>query len=453
MQLVFDRGTVLVSSLPGSLDAANLPGLTWDPRVSAHRTPARCYTDLRAELTRRGVSFSDSVRKSDETLPAAFKPIALREYQARALTAWQGAGRRGLIVLPTGSGKTRVALAAMAQTKLRTLCIVPTRALLEQWRHTLASVYLGAVGCLGDGRYELTPITIATFESAYRWMARLGNAYDLLVVDEAHHFGSGLRDEALEMCAAPARLGLTATPPQAPETRAKLEGLVGKTVFENGINDLSGTYLAEFDVMTCRLLLDAGERDAYARAFADFTHVHREFRRANPFGAWQEFVGWAVRTEAGSKGLAGWFAARRIVAYTAGKREMLRQLLARHAEARVLVFTGDNATAYRVAREELLMPITCDIGRAERAETLERFRQGELHALVSARVLNEGIDVPDADVAVIVAGTLGVREHIQRVGRLLRPVPGKRAVIYELVTAGTFEVAQAQKRSVGLAAS
>ncbi len=75
------------------------------------------------------------------------------------------------------------------------------------------------------------------------------------------------------------------------------------------------------------------------------------------------------------------------------------------------------------------MPITCDIGRAERDDALARFRRGALRALVSARVLNEGLDVPDADVAVVVGGALGEREHVQRVGRLLRPGDGKRALV------------------------
>jgi superfamily II DNA or RNA helicase len=116
----------------------------------------------------------------------------------------------------------------------------------------------------------------------------------------------------------------------------------------------------------------------------------------------------------------------------------------------VLIFTADNETAYAIAREHLVMPLTCDIGRSERDDTLERFRRGDLRTLVSARVLNEGLDVPDADVAVIVGGALGEREHMQRVGRLLRPSEGKRAVVYELVTRNTIEVGQARRRRQGL---
>src|SRR4029077_3192307 len=111
-----------------------------------------------------------------------------------------------------------------------------------------------------------------------------------------------------------------------------------------------------------------------------------------------------------------------------------------------LIFVADNQTAYAVAREHLVMPLTCDIGRGERLAALERFRAGTLRALVSAQVLNEGIDVPDAEVGIVVAGRMGEREHIQRVGRLLRPGEGKRAIVYELVVPFSSEARDAERR-------
>src|SRR5205085_1488453 len=124
---------------------------------------------------------------------------------------------------------------------------------------------------------------------------------------------------------------------------------------------------------------------------------------------------------------------RRLVAFPRAKRAALARLLGAHRDARTLVFVGDNQTAYAVAREHLLMPLTCDIDRKERERALALFREGKLRALVSSQVLNEGLDVPEADVAIIVAGTRGTREHVQRFGRVLRPREGKKAIVYELV--------------------
>ena len=91
---------------------------------------------------------------------------------------------------------------------------MPTRALLAQWLAALAAVYDGPIGRFGDGERVLAPLTVATFAGAYRHMARIGDRFGLLIVDEAHHFGHGTHDEALEMSIAPLRIGLTATPPE-----------------------------------------------------------------------------------------------------------------------------------------------------------------------------------------------------------------------------------------------
>jgi superfamily II DNA or RNA helicase len=141
-----------------------------------------------------------------------------------------------------------------------------------------------------------------------------------------------------------------------------------------------------------------------------------------------------------------------VLAYPAGKRAALRDLLARHRDDRVLVFTADNATAYAIARELLVVPITKDIRRAERAAVLERFRAGDAPVLVSSQVLDEGLDVPEAEVAIIVGGSGSERRHIQRVGRVLRPRAGKHARIYELAVDGSAEVSTVQRRRRGLSA-
>jgi superfamily II DNA or RNA helicase len=143
----------------------------------------------------------------------------------------------------------------------------------------------------------------------------------------------------------------------------------------------------------------------------------------------------------------------RRLGYTSAKAAALARLLAQHRERRVIVFTGDNETAYRVAREHLIMPITCDIGRRERAAAVAAFQAGALRALVSSQVLNEGFDLPAADVGILIASTRGSREYVQRIGRLLRPAPGKRALVVELVTVATAEARRAWQRELELDAA
>ena len=448
MRLCFDHGTLVLVEPPDT-DLGFVPGLTWDPRVALWRAPAHRYAEVLAAFEIAGIPCADSVGPRG-AIPASWRPIELRPYQEEASRAWELAGRAGIVVLPTGAGKTRVALANLARIGQRALCLVPTRALLHQWRREVGRFYTGPVGCLGDGEHQIEAVTIATFESALRHMPRLGNQFDVLVVDEVHHFGGGLKDEALEMSTAPYRLGLTATPPHE-RALNRLNPLIGPVVCQVGVGELAGKWLSDFDLVLLRLTLNPSERAEYRRDYGKFLETHRDFRKLNPGGTWQEFVAAAAATTEGRAALLAWQRARRLLGFTQAKAEAVDKLLARHRKARVLVFTANNHTAYAIARKHLIMPVTCEIKRRERIWALDAFRSGELKALVSARVLNEGIDVPDADVAIIVGGTLGEREHVQRIGRLLRPVPGKRAVVYELVTLDTAEAHHAFQRRRGLA--
>ncbi|MBC8132423.1 MAG: DEAD/DEAH box helicase [Deltaproteobacteria bacterium] len=450
MRLVFDRGTLLLHDVPGDLAVNEIPGVLWDARVDAFRAPGRLCYWLVSELRRRGVRVPDAPQPR-LVPPSGFRAVTLRPYQEAALTAWRMNGRRGLLVLPTGAGKTRVALAAMSATRAPCLCLVPTRALLDQWTTAVAEVYDGPIGRFGDDSRVLGPVTIATFASAYRNMPLLGDRFGLLIIDEAHHFGRGVTDEALEMSIAPLRLGLTATPPAPGTTAARLVSLIGPVVFELSVGDLTGNYLAPLERVTWRLRLDADERREYDALRTVYRQALRVFQGNHLGGSWQDFLRHAARTDEGRVGVAAWRRAARLLAFPRCKQEALTFLLARHRAQRTLVFVAHNETAYAVARTHLIMPLTCDIGRVERQDVLARFRSGALQALVSAQVLNEGIDVPDAEVGIVVAGRMGEREHVQRVGRLLRPGVGKRAIVHELVIQHSSEVWQAKRRSERLA--
>jgi superfamily II DNA or RNA helicase len=319
MRLKFDHGTLLLEGAPAGVDVADVPGFTWDARVGALRAPARLACALVAALRRRGVPLSDAPWPR-LVPPSGLRQVTLRPYQHAALAAWRRAGRRGVVVLPKGAGKTRVALAAIAATRTPCLVLVPTRWLLAHWQEALAEIYDGLIGCLGGG---LAPLTIATFADACRHMAVVGDRYGMLVVDEAHHFGTGAFDEALEMSIAPVRLGLTSTPPARGPAATRLAALLGPPLFELGAADLPGRHLAPLQHATWRLSLNEDERREYDALVATYREAVRLFMGSHLGASWEEFLREAARTEEGRRGIAAWRRAAQLVSSPRREREAL----------------------------------------------------------------------------------------------------------------------------------
>jgi superfamily II DNA or RNA helicase len=426
----WDRGTLLVEGDPPAD-----PERVWDERVGRWRLPAWRWRAIRERVIDQVVPVLPR--------PPSFAPGELRAYQRDAVAAWEAAGRWGTVVLPTGAGKTRTALAAIAGYRRRTLVIVPTNVLVALWCSAFEKLGVRP-GRYAEGARDEQPITVATFASARIHAETLGNRFGLLVVDEAHHFGGGPGDEVLEQCVAEARLGLTATPVEG-DRAARVAELIGPVVFAATVDALTGTWLAPLDVRRWTLELTPDERAAYDREVAVFAPVCRQFFANNRGAGWLDFSRECQRSERGRAALLAWRRSRAIVRFPEAKRAALRELLGKHADRRVLVFAADAASACDVAREHLVPLITADVGAAERTEILARFAAGDWRVLVSARVLNEGVDVPAADTAILLSGTQGPREYVQRVGRVLRPSPGKQAVVYDLVMRDTFEVPRAER--------
>jgi superfamily II DNA or RNA helicase len=445
MRIRFDRGTLVLEAELGNEDPGALAGAAWDHELRAWRIPAEQHVALTRQLAGAGVRISDEL--CSRTVSITWTLPALRWYQEEALARWQAAGARGVIALPTGAGKTLVALAAIARLGVATLCLVPTRLLLDQWARALAACSSQPIGRLGDGDHVVAPITVATYASAVSWAPRIGDRFGLVIVDEAHHVGAWCPTEIFEMLVAPARLGLTATPPHDPGALARH---LGPVVYALSVDDLVGDALAEYELVSVPIELDRDERTRYRELRGRFAAGYSAFQRARPDAAWREFVRAASQTTQGRDALAAWREYRALLAYPHGKRVAVRELLAQHPDRRALVFTADNATAYAIARELLVMPITHEIRRAERAQAIDGFRAGDRPVLVSSQVLDEGFDVPEADLAIVVGGTSSARRHVQRIGRVLRPRDGKRARVYELAVSETTEVSYVQRRRAGL---
>jgi superfamily II DNA or RNA helicase len=447
--LSFDRGTLLLHPPPPG--KAWIDYVTWDDRVERFRLPALQYRPLVEALRGEGTRLVDQAR--------AFGPLPLvpalemppYPHQRAALAAWLAAGRQGVIVLPTGAGKTYLAQLAMQDTQQSTLIVVPTLDLMHQWyAHLLAAFPDAPVGLLGGGSRDRTPLLVATYDSAAIQADTLGNHYALLVFDECHHLPSAFTRVIAEYSLAPYRLGLTATPERSDGTHGDLQTLIGPEVYRTSVAALSGTILAPHRVVRLTVRLSPRERARYDALLDTRNHFLRACGiHLGSMTGWQAFVRASARSRAGRRAMLAHREARALAFGTAGKLRVLADLLAEHHPARTLIFTEDNAMVYRIARDFLIPAITHHTPVKERHDLLQRFRTGEYPVVVASRVLNEGVDVPEASLAIVLSGTGSRREYIQRLGRILRRREGKRAVLYEVVAEATSEEQVSRRRRQG----
>jgi superfamily II DNA or RNA helicase len=432
------------------------------------RCPAVYYRGLRPWLKQQGIR--NRVPRWQALNLNLGDQRELHAYQAQALQAWLAAGRWGSVVLPTGAGKTYLALQAIAHTQVSTLVVVPTLDLLHQWYACLVNAFGIPIGVWYGQEKQIEPITVTTYPSAWAQAETLGNRFKLLVFDEIHHLPAPSWHEIALMCAAPYRLGLTATYPQSPsqggagggwglrplsrgvgDPAALLDELVGPVVYRKHIDDLTGEQLAEYRTLRIRVDLTPEERETYDAAYTTYTGYVREARLRERYGPgwWDEYTRRSAYQVQARRAKVAELRLKEIVHQARAKLEVLDQLLREHRDQHMLVFTAHNRLAYQISRRYLIPVITHQTRAAERKAILDHFREGTYRAIVTSKVLNEGVDVPEAKVAVILGGTASAREYVQRLGRVLRKRGNAQALLYEVIVRKTVDEGIARRRRGG----
>lgn len=417
-----------------------------DLRTGGLRTKALYYAAILRALHGK-VEYQDAARAYETLNAKEAAPMQARPYQVAALEAWEKAKRRAVVVLPTGTGKSYVALRAILSAQRSTLVLAPTIDLVEQWAGDLSKRLGCDIGRYGGGEKDLKPITVSTYDSGILIAPWHGNRFGLLIFDECHHLPALATAQVAECCLAPFRLGLTATPERADGGHDRLTELIGPIAHRSNIREMEGRFLANYEAQVLSVRLDDDEWDTYQserRLYLDFVRANGiDFSQPD---AWTSFIQLAARDPIGRRAMQAWREQRRISRSGRAKLRALWSVLRQHVSERTIVFTDDNATAYHLGRRLCLPVLTHRTKPTERRAMLDNFRTGRWPILVTSRVLNEGIDVPEASVGVVVSGTGSVREHVQRLGRILRPSAGKTAVLYEIVSEGTGEGSTSERR-------
>jgi len=398
--------------------------------------------------------------------------LPLRDYQEDWVERFLDAGA-GILVGPPGSGKTVAAMGIAAAVGGETLILVPSRELVTQWRDALLAETTLSPDQIGEyhgGQKEVRPITIATYHVAgmdrHRQLFE-SREWGLLVFDEAHHIPAPVFRRSADLQSRH-RLGLTATPVREGEDEADIYTLIGPPIGTDWDALFDAGYVAEPELELHFVPWpERAGAEAPARAAAadesggnnrDESTKSTEPTDTSPDTS-EDAADVSVPTEpaegttvtaADEYAAAHGHERRQAAATNPAKVEHVRTLLEEHPDHQALVFV-DYLDQGRAIADALDRPfLSGETPHAERERLLSAFRTGELSTLIVSRVGDEGIDLPEAEVAVVASGLGGSRRQgAQRAGRTMRPA-GK-ARVYVLATKGTEEEEFARQRTRHLA--
>jgi len=446
LEIKYSGGTIIIK---GDLVNLGFPNFVYyDSRIDCYRCFASKFFELEKFLKNNNIKYDAKVFDLPQGYFEVIKHVSLRDYQYEAIDAWDKE-KRGIVVVPTGAGKTYIALAIMAYLKVPTLIVVPTIELMEQWYSRIKEHFRTKIGLFGGGSKEIEYVTIITYDSAYINAELIGNKFLFIIFDEVHHLPSeGYRQIAL-LSAAPYRLGLTATPEREDGLHELYPELVGDIVYRKTVTELTGKYLAPFEILRYYVSLNEEEKEKYEK----YRSIFKKFFEDNniQIKSLEDFYKMILKSGKDKKAreaLLAWNEARKIALNASAKIEVLKEILQEHRGERIIIFTEHNKLAREISAKFFIPEITYRTPEKERILTMERFRKGIYNALVTSKVLEEGIDVPEANVAIILSGSGSRREFMQRLGRILRPKFNKKAILYEIVTKGTSEVNISYRRRI-----
>lgn len=447
LRLHYDNGTIVIRGIN------HIPFATFDPRTNALRAMAMYHRDIIEYLKSSDIEYDDQVLDLIASPYLKASGIKLRDYQQKALSSWIEAGMKGCIVLPTGAGKTVIGVKAIEKVNVSSLIIVPTLDLMDQWVSILSKTFDIEIGKLGGGDDNIQAVTVSTYDSAYIRAASLGNKFALTIYDEVHHLPSPGYRSIAEQFASPYRMGLTATIEREDELHKELPKLVGGVVFKIAPGQLAeNRHLAQYTIERRQVDLLPDEMVEYRKNYGRFLYSMKKLGfRLNSPNAFRRLIMISSRNRFARDAILARNKAMGIALNSRAKFEELKEILAENKGVKTIIFTQHNSLVYDISNKFLIPFITHKSNKDERKDVLKGFRDGRYRAIVTSKVLDEGVDVPDAELGIIVSGTGSSREFIQRLGRLLRPKHDNReAKLVEIVSSETREVGTSRRRKMAL---
>jgi superfamily II DNA or RNA helicase len=399
VNLYYDKGSIVISGIN------QIPYSLIDPRTNQLRAQAFYYQDIITYLQNSGIQYENNVMDliPIPNLKIENIELSLRSYQKKAIENWITAGKKGCIILPTGSGKTIIAIKLIEIVNSSTLIVVPTLDLMEQWTRFLSKYFQKIeIGNIGRGISNITGITVSTYDSAFIRSSFIGNKFAFVIFDEVHHLAAPGYRSIAEQFISPYRLGLTATYEREDNLHLDFPRLVGGIVYQSSVNELAkDKHIASFIVEKRYVKLLPEEEIEYHKNYDQYLSYLQELGIRYGQIGFQKLIMISGKNQSARNALLARNKALDIALNSESKIEELRKILIENPHMRTIIFTQHNKLVYLISNKFLIPFITHKSSKQEREDALNGFRDGRYRVLVTSKVLDEGVDVPDAELGII----------------------------------------------------
>ena len=449
------------------------PPATPKPSVSDH--------EFLQFLAENMLASEPRVRQPRETEAKPHRPAVAAEgavsaanygWQEKALRAWLKNERRGVIEAATGSGKTRVGIRIASDFVSKGGCVLivtPTRDLVEQWINEAEDA--GIKVRVDSGADELLKsgapgIGVATYARAgtekFLSAAKAGKRIpQLLIADEAHHLGSDVQGKHILSHAWQASLGLTATLERSDGAVEMINNKIGGVVYRYTVKQaIQDGVLAPFHYVTLGVDLEAEIREEYEEFDARVrSWAGKLLAQSGVSGMPKNFMKFAQEQKklgvfAASMYVSYWNKRRNLVAGSRAKLLALQKVRLETTNVQLLSFAETEPAAQAAAEILSVTPkfvvefISGALSKSKRKQLLEEFRTSRIAGLIGPKLLDEGVNLPEADLGIVLAKSSSSVQLSQRLGRVLRRKKSRRdAVFLTLFARGTYEDPYTKVRS------
>jgi len=373
---------------------------------------------------------------NDDVEEVRRETVILRPFQVEAYESWVKNNCRGTIIAPTGTGKTVIAGYAIKRLNVPTLIVCPTERILKMWIERLGEKFGLYASAFYGGSKKISKITVTIYNTVSMIHPELLDSFNLIVLDEVHHAGSEVFSSIIHRLSDGHKvMALTATLKREDERHMIIMSKLPVVYCLDLATAIKHRLVAPVEVIPIGVDMNERERREYSEIERKISNVKNALKTPSEDDEERRRLERQLKIYINQR--------RILLSRLEAKKQAVHNIALRHPNERVLVFSESIDSIEALKKYLLEKGVKAETYHSNKPESIRDLifkRWGtEFNVLLSCRALDEGIDVPECDIAVMIASGMSVRQLVQRKGRIMRPREGKIAKLYVVYAYGSVE--------------